>query len=142
MAKRNSIFRKMTELLKTEAGKSESEAEELARQTMRMRKHHASGQRDHTKPVIIVEDSCLGEPVSCNSTSRFREIDGKCNNLDPNKAYFGAMSTPFRREIGVGKYNPKTDFTIYSDRSLERRGGSSGHDSDGGKSSSLKHEKK
>ena len=47
---------------------------------------------------------------ACHASTKFRTITGKCNNL--NNPYWGAMSTPFSREIAVGEYNPKTDITI------------------------------
>ena len=47
---------------------------------------------------------------NCDASSKFRTINGNCNNLEqPN---WGESGQPFPREIAIGKYNPKLDITI------------------------------
>ena len=48
--------------------------------------------------------------IKCDHSSRFRTIEGSCNNLD--NPYWGAFGVPFVREIEVDPYDPKTDITI------------------------------
>ena len=60
--------------------------------------------------VPFTDDSCSGVDPQCDSSAQFRTINGNCNNL--KRPYWGAMSTPFSREIPVGEYNPKSDITI------------------------------
>ena len=111
MASRNALYQTMTTNLENE-GLSNEKASELARKAVRLSRKHGKGhgpggQGGHVKPVTIVDDACLGIPLSCDSNSKFRSIDGKCNNLENH--YWGAMSTAFLREIDVDEYDPKAN---------------------------------
>ena len=122
MSDRNAIFKSIFSTLKSEHDLDSEEARLLAKRAVsenhvasRKRGHHSPGGQDGlTPPVTIINDLCEGVELSCDSSTQFRTISGECNNL--NEHYWGAMSTPFLREIEVVEYNPKVDLTIYFDK--------------------------
>ena len=131
MAQSNSLFRKVSANLKSD-GITDEFANNLAKYVVRQsrkkgwhggkpggegghggRHGKSPGGHDHkVKPVSIVDDSCMGAPITCNSNEKFRTISGQCNNLQ--NPYWGAMSTAFLREIPVDEYDPK-NINIYLD---------------------------
>ena len=54
-------------------------------------------------PCRIGDPLCDKAIPSCDSSSAFRTITGKCNNL--NNPVWGETNTPFLREILVGDYD-------------------------------------
>ena len=115
MAKRNNIFKNIVSSLRDDFEIEQDQARTIAKQALvenrKMKgKHSAGGQGGKTKPVTLTDDSCVGLDPICDDSTKFRTITGNCNNL--NNPYWGAMSTPFSREIAVEEYNPKTDITI------------------------------
>ena len=128
MARRNSVFRKITDNLMSD-GFSNEQAKKLAKDAVRQSRKHGKGRpaghgnQNDVNPVTIVDDACIGIPVTCNSNSKFRTIDGKCNNL--KNEYWGAMSTAFLREIFVGEYDPKAN-AVYLDEDEKLSGVPSG----------------
>ena len=108
MARRNSLYRKIANNLE-EDGLSAEHASNLAREAVRGEHKgcRPAGHNDkNSKPITITDDACVGVEVECDKYSKFRTIDGKCNNLE--NPYWGAMSTAFLREIEVDEYDPLT----------------------------------
>ena len=115
MAKRNNIFKNIVSSLRDDFEIEQDQARTIAKQALvenrKMKgNHNAGGQGGKTKPVTLTDDSCVGLDPICDGSTKFRTINGNCNNL--KNPYWGAMSTPFSREIAVEEYNPKTDITI------------------------------
>ena len=107
MARRNSLYRKIANTLEEEEGLSADHASNLAREAVRQGSKHGrpAGHNDNnSKPITLTDDACLGVEFECDTYSKFRTIDGKCNNLE--NPYWGAMSTAFLREIDVDEYDP------------------------------------
>merc|ERR1712226_1328086 len=145
MASRNALYHKMTTNLEKE-GLSNEKASELARKAVRQSRkggkgkgHGAGGHGGHAKPVTIVDDACLGIPLTCDSNAKFRSIDGKCNNLENH--YWGAMSTSFLREIDVDEYDPKAN-SVFLDEDEKLNGVATGTYSRSLEETSSKKERK
>ena len=130
MAKRNSLFKRMVEILEEDHEVASEDAKKLSKQALienRQRNNNGKGQSSaggqgggKTKPITILEDACEGIDPGCDGEVAFRTITGQCNNLeDP---YWGAMSTAFLREIEVGEYNPKTEFIVTGDAADDNSG--------------------
>ena len=84
MAKRNSLFKSMTDRLIRE-GLAETEAKGLAKEALRGSKSSgkkcgAGGQSSQTKPVTILNDACDGIHPECDATSKFMTITGNHPN--------------------------------------------------------------
>ena len=103
MDKRNTIFKDIANHLEAEYEMERQSARTLAKQAL-------VENRVGPGIVSITNDLCTGVEPTCDSSSKFRTITGVCNNL--NYRYWGAMSTPFPREMEIGKYNPKMDFNV------------------------------
>ena len=128
MARTNEIFKGIVNELTTVHLMDKDEALTVAKKAIseNRKKHHhhggAGGQSGHTKPITIADDACEGVNPTCDGSSTYRTIDGTCNNIQ--RPYWGAMSTPFAREIAVDEYNPKTDTTFFDDDGVTVDGGS------------------
>ena len=118
MAKRNNIFKNIVSNLRDDFDIEQDQARTIAKRALvenRKKKgkkveKSPGGQGGKTRPVTLTDDACEGLDPICDSSMKFRTINGNCNNL--KNPYWGAMSTPFSREIAVEEYNPKTDITI------------------------------
>ena len=125
MARRNSIYRKIANNLEEE-GLTAQHASNLAREAVRMRRpggRPAGHNENNSKPITLTDDACVGADVECDINSKFRTIDGKCNNL--KNPYWGAMSTAFLREIDVDEYDPLT-LSVFLDEGEKSSGVPSG----------------
>jgi hypothetical protein len=74
MAKRNDLFRKVTDLLVADGHEAE-DATRLAREAVQSRMKGDRGPVGHgslTRTFEIVDDACQGYQPTCNSTSRYR----------------------------------------------------------------------
>ena len=91
--------------LKTEFDLDDATARTFAKRTL------VEFRNSGPKPVTRTSELCNDEPaVNCDSSSKFRTIEGICNNLQ--SPYRGAFDAKFIREIEVDPYDPKTDITI------------------------------
>merc|ERR1712223_2133780 len=125
MARRNSLYRKIANTLEEE-GLTVEHASNLAREAVRQGRKggRPAGHNDkNSKPITLTDDACVGVEVECDSNSKFRTIDGKCNNL--KNPYWGAMSTAFLREIEVDEYDPLT-LSVFLDEGEKLSGVPSG----------------
>ena len=84
-------------------GLQTAEAREIVRRALKERRggrhKRPGGQSGHTDPVTLAEDLCDNTAPVCDSASKFRTIDGRCNNLDADKALWGSMSISLRRYL-------------------------------------------
>ena len=125
MARRNSMYRKIANNLEEE-GLTAQHASNLAREAVRMRRpggRPAGHNENNSKPITLTDDACVGADVECDIDSKFRTIDGKCNNL--KNPYWGAMSTAFLRENDVDEYDPLT-LSVFLDEGEKSSGVPSG----------------
>jgi hypothetical protein len=94
------------------------------------------GHQSHTRPIDIVDDSCLGALPTCSSDTKYRTINGQCNNLGHGKTLWGSMSIQFLRDVTVPSYHPKS-LSYYLDppgavKRQQRGGGGHGGGDSGG----------
>ena len=105
MEKRNKIFKHILSDLKTEFDLEENEARTFAKKALV--EFHNEG----SKSISFASNLCNNKKgIKCDPSSRFRTIEGNCNNLD--NPYWGAFGVPFLREIEVDPYDPNTEITI------------------------------
>ena len=113
-------------------GLEKEEAKQMANEAMRggskRKPGSAGGQGGSTKPVTIIEDSCDDTAtLECDSSYKYRNIEGTCNNLD--NAYEGSAGTAFTRYAVVAdNMDPIKNITTYDlpvGSSRQRKGGSS-----------------
>ena len=105
MSKRNKIFKNLHTHFKTELDFDDATARAFAKRAL------VEFRNSGPKPVTRTSELCNHEPaVTCESSSKFRTIEGDCNNLD--SPFMGAFAAKFIREIEVDPYEPKTDITI------------------------------
>ena len=106
MSKKNTIFRNIHNHLKNEHNMEDEQARVLAKQAL------VEFRSDGDFPVIHASKYCNGHnPDPCDSNSRFRTIEGVCNNID--KPTLGAFDTKFIREVEGGSKDVKNDITIF-----------------------------
>ncbi len=82
------------------------------------------GLRQATSKFTVINNTCLA-PTTCNSASKYRTIDGSCNNLQiPN---LGKSNTVYRRLIkpayadGIHTITQQTSSNICDLTKLESR---------------------
>merc|ERR1711962_1088968 len=100
MVKRNTLFKNVVTYLTKEMNMEHEDAKTQARQAL----IEKDGSYDNRigNPLC---DAAKAIP-SCDSSSAFRTINGKCNNL--HNPVWGEVNTPFLREILVGDYDSGT----------------------------------
>ena len=105
MSKRNKIFRSLHAHFKNEHNLDDPTARSFAKRALY--EFRSSG----SKAVTRTSELCNNEPaVNCDSSSRFRTIEGICNNLE--SPYLGAFDNKFIRVIEVEPYDAKNNITI------------------------------
>ena len=85
-------------------GLDKEEAKQMANAALRggskRKPGSAGGQGDTTKPITIIEDSCDDSiTIECDSSYKYRNIEGQCNNLD--NAFEGSAGMAFTRYATV-----------------------------------------
>merc|ERR1711962_926033 len=97
MVKRNTLFKNVVTYLTKEMNMEHEDAKTQARQAL----IEKDGSYDNRigNPLC---DAAKAIP-SCDTSSAFRTINGKCNNL--HNPVWGEVNTPFIREILVGNYD-------------------------------------
>ena len=143
MAKRNNLFKTLNKNLKAN-GLGDDLAKDLAKEALRQNRGRrrpggAGGQGDLTPPITIIEDSCDdAATVECDSSYKYRSIEGQCNNLDQT-GFEGSAGMPFTRYAVVSdNMDPIKNMTIYLTKvGTSRKGdkGPSGGGSDNDKCS-------
>ena len=105
MSKRNKIFRNIRAHLKKEFDLDDATARSFAKQALS--KYRSSG----SKAIERTSEYCTTDlpAITCDSSSKYRTIEGLCNNL--NSPYLGAFDAAFIREREVDPYFAK-DITI------------------------------
>jgi len=111
MSKRNKIFRNLHAHLKNEFDLNDATARTFAKRALS--EFRSSGSKAITRTSPLCTDEL--PPVTCVKSSKFRTIEGLCNNL--GSPYFGAFDTKFIREIEVDPYDAKA-ITISDPASL------------------------
>ena len=113
-------------------GLDKEEAKQMANKALdRKRKPgSAGGQGGNTKPVTIIEDSCDDTAtLECDSTYKYRNIEGTCNNLE--NGYEGSAGMAFTRYAVVAdNMDPIKNITTYDlpvGSSRQGKGGSNGN---------------
>merc|ERR1711935_928875 len=111
MSKRNKIFRNLHAHLKNEFDLNDATARTFAKRALS--EFRSSGSKAITRTSPLCTDELPAVP--CVDSSKFRTIEGLCNNL--GSPYFGAFDTKFIREIEVDPYDAKA-ITISDPASL------------------------
>ena len=101
MSKRNKIFRNLQAHLKNEFDLNDATARTFAKRALS--EFRSSGSKAITRTSPLCTDELPA--VTCDDSSKFRTIEGLCNNL--GSPYFGAFDTKFIREIEVDPYDAK-----------------------------------
>ena len=94
--------------LKNELNMDDATARTTAKQALSEFRNSGS------EAIMRTSDFCNNETaiaaITCDSSSQFRTIEGRCNNLDtPIK---GAFHAKFLREVEVDPYDAKDGITI------------------------------
>ena len=136
MVRRNSLFRTLNRNLKNEGLKDE-EARYLANEALsrgRRKPGSAGGQGDLTPPITIIEDSCDQEAtVTCDSSYKYRSIEGTCNNIKQT-GFEGSAGMAFTRYgVVADNMDPIYNMTFYLTKVVSsRKGGNKLPPEDGG----------
>ena len=98
MSKRNKIFQTIWNHLKNEFDLDDATARTFAKKALY--EFRSSGSEAVTRTSVLCNDETA---VNCDSISKFRTIEGICNNLD--KPFLGAFDSKFIREVEVEPYD-------------------------------------
>ena len=98
MSKRNKIFQIIWDQLKNEFNLDDATARTFAKRALY--EFRSSGSEAVTRTSVLCNDET---EVNCDSISKFRTIEGTCNNLD--KPFLGAFDSKFIREVEVDPYD-------------------------------------
>ena len=120
-------------------GLEKEEAKHMANEAMRQGRRKpgsAGGQGGSTRPVTIIEDSCDDTAtLECDSSYKYRNIEGTCNNL--YNAYEGSAGTAFTRyAVVTDNMDPIKNTTTYDLPVGSSRQGKGGKGGNGGSSGS------
>ena len=123
-------------------GLDKEEAKQMANAALRggskRKPGSAGGQGGSTKPITIIEDSCdETNTLECDSSYKYRAIEGQCNNLD--SAFDGSAGMAFTRYATVAdNMDPVKNITTIWNTPLPSSRGSNRKGKPGGSGSGDK----
>ena len=127
MQKYNKVVEKGTDLLLQENPEITNEMalkvvtqgldRRMRRRSNKRKMENVCSSQAPNQQLNVVNDNCMNRPVTCNAQAQYRTIDGRCNNL--NNPYWGAMSTPFRRNLAAIYADNKANYNSFSHLALK-----------------------